>query len=532
MRKLFLSALLLCMAVSITAQITDTRLWEISHPDLKYKSYLIGTVHSGYEGLFDMNDSMFWALDQSGLVAFELDNEDISISATTKAMSSSREMSYLMLECILELLPKYKNKNIDTLVSRYSNGMKTFYNKDEVTERGTNARSMVFDDFLTAYARYKNKEVEGIETAGDQLKVLFSFNKPQLTDIIENFFNKTSRFSTNMDNDSIVFFAARNQSVEICNAFDVYTSHPIWGSYYKRILDDRNIGMANYVLKNSKKESMTCAVGLGHMCGRMGIISLLEKEGYTVRPISISTSERTQRPINWTNYKNKLFTTQVPYGIDTVPERISYLGLTGFNRFQKKQKNIYVDPKGAVWFEYFIESSYADRDYDEVVGDATEEESLETSLANYIEGTSDNPIRREEEKIKRMQEVLEAAAEEAISAEEISEEGANDDLANEEEKKEYASRFVEFWAKVNEKRLSDRGSIYGALDEEDKLKKDTLSLGKGFGDYVVTYSDDVIFEYVLPGNEDVTLRIRGDENIMKRQELLDYFRKAKAIKTK
>jgi uncharacterized protein YbaP (TraB family) len=34
-----------------------------------------------------------------------------------------------------------------------------------------------------------------------------------------------------------------------------------------------------------KKESVFIAVGAGHLVGEMGLISLLRKEGYTVRPI-------------------------------------------------------------------------------------------------------------------------------------------------------------------------------------------------------------------------------------------------------
>lgn len=551
MRKILFCAVLVYSTVLSSAQVSNTRLWEVSHPNIKFKSYLIGTVHSGFEGLFDFNDSLYWAIDQSDLVALELDNEDISFASASNAMSSSREMSYLMLECILELLPEYKNTNTDTLVKRYLKGMKSF-NAMDVEEEGVNGRSMVFDDFITAYARFKNKEVDGIETMSDQLNVIFSFNKPQLTDVLRKFFDNKERFSAKMDGDSIVFYAAKNQSVEICNLFNEMTADPVWGSYYKRILDDRNVNMVNYVIENSKKTAMTCAVGLGHMCGENGIVSLLKKEGYSIRPMNMVTPTKKNRPIVWTTHKTDDFTTVVPTGVDTVIERASYLGLntmlSAFSKFQKKQKNIYIEPAGAVYFEYSVETSYED-DYDTAVGDAVEaavsatdeETNFEKSLAEYIDGMRDEDAEEnieviwdedEENKIEDVDlnvvaDAMEASAEN--SKEETDKDQEDENEETEEPKKEYASRFVEFWAKVNQGRLTDAGGLYNT-EEEESPKIDTLSLGDGYGMYKITYDDDIVMEYTLPENKDITLRIRGDENVMKREELLDYFKKAKLIK--
>ena len=51
------------------------------------------------------------------------------------------------------------------------------------------------------------------------------------------------------------------------------------------LLDKRNINWVGQLKKIMKKESVVVAVGAGHLVGEKGLIELLRKEGYTVRPI-------------------------------------------------------------------------------------------------------------------------------------------------------------------------------------------------------------------------------------------------------
>ena len=51
------------------------------------------------------------------------------------------------------------------------------------------------------------------------------------------------------------------------------------------LLDNRNKNWVNQLNVILKKESVFIAVGAGHLVGNMGLINLLRKEGYTLRPI-------------------------------------------------------------------------------------------------------------------------------------------------------------------------------------------------------------------------------------------------------
>jgi uncharacterized protein YbaP (TraB family) len=53
----------------------------------------------------------------------------------------------------------------------------------------------------------------------------------------------------------------------------------------KIILDERNLNWAKNMPELMKKQSVFFAVGSGHLAGEFGVINLLRKAGYKVKPI-------------------------------------------------------------------------------------------------------------------------------------------------------------------------------------------------------------------------------------------------------
>jgi uncharacterized protein YbaP (TraB family) len=53
----------------------------------------------------------------------------------------------------------------------------------------------------------------------------------------------------------------------------------------KLLLYERNTIMAERFAEIARQESLFCAVGAGHLSGKKGLLRLLKKEGFKVRPI-------------------------------------------------------------------------------------------------------------------------------------------------------------------------------------------------------------------------------------------------------
>ena len=51
------------------------------------------------------------------------------------------------------------------------------------------------------------------------------------------------------------------------------------------LLDNRNVNWLKIMPEMMQKESVFFAVGAAHLAGDLGVINLLKKAGYTVKPI-------------------------------------------------------------------------------------------------------------------------------------------------------------------------------------------------------------------------------------------------------
>lgn len=56
-------------------------------------------------------------------------------------------------------------------------------------------------------------------------------------------------------------------------------------SHQDLLLNDRNKNWVGQLKNIMKNESVFVAVGAGHLVGKKGLIGLLRKEGYTLKPL-------------------------------------------------------------------------------------------------------------------------------------------------------------------------------------------------------------------------------------------------------
>ena len=67
----FLFTAFISLAYSQVVDVNKQLLWEISGNGLKEKSYLFGTLHSNDKRIFDLSDSVYYALDKANLIILE-----------------------------------------------------------------------------------------------------------------------------------------------------------------------------------------------------------------------------------------------------------------------------------------------------------------------------------------------------------------------------------------------------------------------------------------------------------------------------
>ena len=233
-------------------------LWEISGNGLKEKSYLFGTLHSNDKRIFDLSDSVYYALDKANLIILEAD-----IFELFKDIDSREDLPNTLYD---------KDGKAYTASERAS---KTTYGDE-------NGMPQFIDALLEEYCHNSNKKFFALEDVKDQLdlgiKTTFA-KRVFINDALNDFSNqKLIDLYLKGDITAIERFIRANLSAD--------------KEQFAALITDRNNKMAHKldsILK--KKESFFCAIGAGHLAGSEGVINLLRTRGFRLRPVMWTRSE-------------------------------------------------------------------------------------------------------------------------------------------------------------------------------------------------------------------------------------------------
>jgi len=254
----FLFTAFISLAYSQVVDVNKQLLWEISGNGLKEKSYLFGTLHSNDKRIFDLSDSVYYAIDRANLIILEAD--------------------------IFELFKDIDSRE-DLPNTLYDKDGKA-YTASEIASRTTygdeNGMPHFIDALLEEYCHNANKKFFALENVKDQLNLGAKLNFTKrifINDAFNDFSNqKLIELYLKGDITAIERFIRANLSAD--------------KEQFAALITDRNNKMAHKldsILK--KKESFFCAIGAGHLAGSEGVINLLRTRGFRLRPMFWTRSE-------------------------------------------------------------------------------------------------------------------------------------------------------------------------------------------------------------------------------------------------
>lgn len=254
----FLFTAFISFAYSQFVDVNKQLLWEISGNGLKEKSYLFGTLHSNDKRIFDLSDSVYYAIDRANLIILEAD--------------------------IFELFKDIDSRE-DLPNTLYDKDGKA-YTASEIASRTTygdeNGMPQFIDALLEEYCHNANKKFFALEDVKDQLNLGAKLNFTKrifINDAFNDFSNqKLIELYLKGDITAIERFIRANLSAD--------------KEQFAALITDRNNKMAHKldsILK--KKESFFCAIGAGHLAGSEGVINLLRTRGFRLRPMLWTRSE-------------------------------------------------------------------------------------------------------------------------------------------------------------------------------------------------------------------------------------------------
>jgi len=262
----------------------NTLLWEISGNGLTTPSYLFGTFHLICKDDIPFGGQLKTALHSVKEVYMELDMDDPATMLGGLKFMKMRGDSTLKN---LYTPDEYKKvelffKDSLHLPLAVLQGMKPLLLSAMLYPKllACTTTGGVEEELLQLTKEYK-KEVQGLETMAFQASVFDSIPYTQQAKELLKTIDSLDAYKKYFTNMVKVY---KNQQLD--EMLKMFSSSEFGMDDNQDILlDKRNINWVTQLNSIMKRESVFIAVGAGHLVGEMGLISLLRKEGYTVRPI-------------------------------------------------------------------------------------------------------------------------------------------------------------------------------------------------------------------------------------------------------
>lgn len=301
--------------VSTQAQIKkaskyNSLLWEITGNGLKKPSYLFGTMHVSSKMVFHLSDSFYQAIQSADVVALELNPqkwqpEMFRMSNAEKDImnfTSRQGDDYINEESFR--LQKYEDKIKLSLSEEPTliNGLlyRTYQPRADFEE------NTYLDLYIYQTGRKLGKIPAGVEDYYEMQKLTM--------EAYQEMAMEKNRKQIDLDGESIydiqkkIQDAYRKGDLDLLDSLQTITETS--AAFNEKFLYKRNENQANAIDSIIRKQSLFVGVGAAHLPGQRGVIELLRKKGYKLRPIVMRNRDAVQ--------KEKIDKMKVPVQFNTV----------------------------------------------------------------------------------------------------------------------------------------------------------------------------------------------------------------------
>lgn len=276
-------------------------LWEITGPGMKKPSYLIGTMHVSSKIAFNLPDSFYIALRNAQVVALESNpetwQEDMSkydLGESGNYNDASKYSSYLAGPNEYLNIKTLKFFRYSTKIQRSLYSNPATINNLLYRTYGNDASDFEEDTYLDMYifqcGKKWGKKITGVEDYGESMKLMAEAYKDAAKD--KN--RKTSLYGDIDDAYSAdkLQEAYRMGNLDLLDSINKYNS--VSDAFDEKFLYRRNEIQAfsiDSILRSGS--SLFVGVGAAHLPGERGVIEILRKRGYKLRPVKMG--ERASR---------------------------------------------------------------------------------------------------------------------------------------------------------------------------------------------------------------------------------------------
>ncbi len=284
--KKIIPSLLLSILGLFTVQgqeLKNSLLWEISGNGLTQSSYLYGTIHMTCDAT--LSEKVKQALDDTTLLVLELDMDDPSMQMGMMKglyMKDGKTINDLVSEEDYKILEKFTLENIG-MPLKMMKTFKPFFITAMLYPKLLGCPVQSYEAELMKVAHEQEEEVLGLETIEEQMSVFDDIPyEDQAIDLL-----RSAKDSLEYDKATFekMLTLYENQDIEGMGKMMEEDKNLSTTKHKDKMLDNRNINWISKIEAFSKSQPTFFGVGAGHLSGENGVINLLRKAGYSIKPV-------------------------------------------------------------------------------------------------------------------------------------------------------------------------------------------------------------------------------------------------------
>jgi hypothetical protein len=276
----------------------NTLLWQISGNGLQKSSYLFGTIHMICSDDAQLSDSLKTAIGNIDEVYLEVDMDNlVEMLGVLKKMKMRDDttLADLLTKPDYDRVKKYFENNETLLPFSVLETYKPLLAASMLMEGSTGCASPeAMEEVIMKEAKTNGKKIRGLETMAYQMSIFDTIPyKLQATELVKFVDDAGKGDTTDNKEYEKLLQAYRDQNLSQLEELTKTTDLGM-ANFTDILLYNRNKNWVEKLKTIMTDHPVMVAVGAGHLPGDKGVINLLRKAGYTVRPVPNKTTKSNQ----------------------------------------------------------------------------------------------------------------------------------------------------------------------------------------------------------------------------------------------
>lgn len=270
------------LSASLTLQATEKGLfWKMESPT-GIVSYLFGTMHTDDNRITDFSPNVIDAIKSVDTFMMETKQDNTDPTALLMQDATLREMlTEQEVEQVRELAD-FHVMHLDAAMQMKPWLLAVIFDLPKPQT------PFAQDNLLMAKSEDLSKDIEGLETSKAHFGVMDDFSRQEQLVMLRAVLKRTqAQKEADFERLMAAYLAGDSDQISALDEKITGGMLPanIWEKMRTKLLDERNVVMAERSIQAASDKPVFVAVGASHLAGKSGLISAFKKAGFKLSPL-------------------------------------------------------------------------------------------------------------------------------------------------------------------------------------------------------------------------------------------------------